>query len=72
MLNKPNQRHIMKNKYVLTAGHDMDLTFDDIIISDEENQETVPENLHPTDAQQEKFIQNCVQKGILMRQNTIF
>ncbi len=54
----------MNQRYKLTDT--TDLTFDDVIIPEHEKQSSNPVNLHPTVAQQAKFIQNCVDMGILL------
>lgn len=55
----------MKQQYVLK--NDINLTFDDYVTPETENQSTVPVNLHPTESMQEKFMQNCVDCGILVK-----
>jgi len=52
----------MQAKYKLK--NEMDLTFDEISIENE-NISKVPEHLRPTEAMQERFLQNCVDCGIL-------
>jgi len=52
----------MKEQYILK--NDIDLTFNDVITSDDENQSNISENLRPTQAMQDKFMQNCVDLGI--------
>lgn len=44
---------------------DTDLTFDDVIVAETENQVEIPENLIPTSSMQDRFMQNCVDMGIL-------
>ena len=58
----------MKPQYVLK--NDLDLTFDDVTTPETENQAAVPTNLHPTEAMQEKFMQNCADVGIVRIVNT--
>lgn len=53
----------MGNQYKLTNA--IDLTFDDVIISDNEDQAEIPSDLQPTEAMQERFMKNCVNMGIL-------
>ena len=53
----------MSNQYQLTNA--TDLTFDDVIISENEDQVEIASNLQPTEAMQEQFMQNCVDMGIL-------
>jgi len=53
----------MSTKYELIDN--TDLTFDEVTIHRNENQEQIPENLMPTSAMQDRFMQNCVDMGIL-------
>lgn len=52
----------MKTKYKLK--NDLDLTFDEISIKNEDISE-VPEHLRPTQAMQDRFLQNCFDRGLL-------
>jgi len=57
----------MNTQYVL--ANDIDLTFDDVVVSESESQSSVPENLRPTQAMQDKFTQNCIDLGILIKKS---
>jgi len=52
----------MKTEYKLKMN--IDLTFDDVLLENEEQYE-VSEDLRPTQAMQDRFLQNCVKLGIL-------
>ena len=54
----------MKSEY--TLKNDLDLTLDDNETLEVDEKSTVSEKLRPTEAMQEKFMQNCVEKGILV------
>ena len=50
-------------KHVKYLYKGVDLSFDDVEI--DEVIEDVPEALQPTEAMQERFLENCVEMGIL-------
>ena len=54
----------MNKQYVLVDV--IDLTLDDIIIPENENQEEIPEILSPTEAMQAHFMRNCADLGIFV------
>jgi len=63
ILSKKQKVNVMETPYKLTS--DIDLTFDDIITLDGEDQAKTVENLVPTANMQARFMQNCLEMGIL-------
>ncbi len=55
----------MKNQYELNTK--IDLSLDDVQMSDKEEYFTISRDLQPTEAMQSRFIQNCVDLGVLIK-----
>lgn len=62
-----NQQNELTFNDMSLAESAIDLTFDGTIISEDEKQSNVPENLRPTPAMQNRFIENCIEKGVLVK-----
>ena len=54
----------MKEQYVLVSV--TDLTFNDVIMPEEENQAEISANLRPGQEMQDLFMQNCADLGIFV------
>lgn len=63
ILSKKQKVNTMGTQYKLTS--DIDLTFDDIITLNAKDQAKIAEKLVPTVTMQAKFMQNCLEMGIL-------
>jgi hypothetical protein len=55
---------MMEGQYSLANG--VDLTFDDVDMPKSEKNPEISEKLRPTQAMQERFMQNCIDMGILI------